>query len=57
MSAIRIVQSALGFVGTFAMFDGSMPGQVLPGYYPEVIFVVSMAFIALLEAVNHHDHS
>ena len=56
MYFIRVLQFICGCVAAFGLFDGLMPGRILPGYAAEIMFVGFIALVVLLEAVSHRDH-
>lgn len=55
MYFIRTVQFICGCIAAFGLFDGLMPGRVLPGYAAEVMYVGFTGLIVLMEAINTHD--
>lgn len=55
MSFLRVIQFICGCIAAFGLFDGLMPGRVLPGHAAEVVYIAFTGLIALLEAINTHD--
>lgn len=55
MSFLRVIQFICGCIAAFGLFDGLMPGRVLPGYAAEVMYAGFTGLIVLLEALNRHD--
>lgn len=55
MFFIRTIQFICACIAAFGLFDGLMPGRVLPGYAAEVMFVGFTGLIVLMEAINTHD--
>lgn len=56
MFFIRTIQFICACIAAFGLFDGLMPGRVLPGYAAETMFIGFIAIMVLLEAINTHDH-
>jgi hypothetical protein len=56
MFFIRTIQFICACIAAFGLFDGLMPGRVLPGYAAEVMFVGFTGLIVLMEAIGRHDH-